>query len=243
MKRGFYIAIAIFMLCGCKKEESWDCLKSLGDETTEVRFPGNFNSIFISDKINLDYRFSDSCYVEVSFGENILHHIQTRVEGNSLYISNEATCNWVRSLKKIPLVTIYAPTLKYINNTSSATLTMRDTLVSNDFLYEQRGANGSANLLVNTDSTQVIAHTGYTAIRITGRTEFAGLYNASVGKLDASLLNSNITSVNNSSLQDLPCVAHHYLFGEINLSGNILYSGDPEHIDANIYGSGRLIPQ
>lgn len=243
MKRSLYIAIAILILSGCNKEEGWDCLKSYGDEITERRNLGKFDKVFVSDKINLDYRFSDSCYVEVSFGENIVHHIQTQVEGSSIYISNEATCNWVRSLKKIPLVTIYAPTLHYLYNTSSATLTMRDTLVSNDFLYEQRGSNGSAFLLVNTDSTTVLAHTGYTDIKVSGRTEFASLYNASVGKFDASLLNSNITLVNNSSLQDLPCVAEIYLFGEINLSGNILYSGHPELIDTNIYGSGRVMPR
>lgn len=243
MKRGLYIAIAILILCGCKKEESWDCLKSLGDETTETRHPGNFDSVFISDKINLDYRYADSCYVEVQSGENIQYHIQTRVEDNALYISNEATCNWVRSLKKIPQVTIYAPTLSYLSNASSATITMRDTLVSNDFLYDQRGSNGVANLLVKTDSTRVYAHTGYTDIRVAGITSYAGLYNASVGKLDASHLISDIAIVNNTSLQDLPCVAQHYLFGEINLSGNILYSGDPEDIDTSINGSGRVMPQ
>ena len=243
MKRGFYIAITFLVLCSCNKEESWDCLKSLGDETTQTRYPGNFDRVFLSDKINLDYRYADSCFLEVRFGENIQHHIQTQVEGNSLYISNEATCNWVRSLKIIPQVTIYAPSLSYLSNSSSATITMQDTLVSNDFLYEQWGSNGKAHLLVRTDSTRVYAHTGYTDINVSGRTSYAGLYNASVGKLDASHLVSDITIVNNTSLQDLPCVAQHYLFGEINLSGNILYSGDPEDIDTSINGSGRVLPR
>lgn len=243
MKRSLYIAITFILLCSCNKEEGWDCLKSLGDEVTEIRYPGSFESVFISDKVSVDYRYANSYYVEVRFGENILHHIQTRVEENALYISNDATCNWVRSLKKTPLVTIYAPTFKYLNNTSSATITMLDTLVSGYFLYEQRSSNGFARLLIKSDTARVYAHTGYTAIRVSGRTRFAGLYNASVGKLDASNLNSDSTIVNNTSLQDLPCVAHDYLFGEINLSGNILYSGEPEHVEKSIHGSGKVLPQ
>ncbi len=244
MKKLLYIAFA-FCICitGCNKEDGWDCLKSFGDDVSEIRHPGNFDQIFLTGKVDLDYRYSDSCYVEVFFGENIIHHIETRLEGNSLYIANTAKCNWVRTLKKIPLVVVYAPTLSYLENTSSATITMHDTLISNDFLYEQRGSNGNVKLLLNTDSASIWAHTGYTGIIVSGRTNYAGLYNASVGILNASRLNSNITVVNNSSLQDLPCIANDYLFGEINLSGNILYWGDPENVDASINGSGRLIAQ
>jgi len=209
----------------------------------EIRQTGNFDKVFISDKVNLDYRYLDSCFVKVQFGENIIHHIQSEVKESSIYVSNEATCNWVRSLKKIPLVTIYAPTLHYLSNTSSATIKMQDTLISSDFLYEQFGSNGSAYLLVKTDSTRVYAHTGYTDIKVNGRTSYAGLYNASVGKLDAATLESEITIVNNTSIQDIPCIAHQYLFGEINLSGNILYSGDPEGIETRINGSGKVIPR
>ena len=244
MKKIFYIAIIFsLILSGCNNEDSWDCLKSFGDDVSEIRYPGNFHQVFLTDKVDMDYRYSDSCYVEVFFGENIIHHIETRIDGNSLYIANTATCNWVRTLKKIPLVVVYAPTLSYLENTSSATITMRDTLRSHDFLYEQRGSNGNAHLLLKTDSARVYAHTGYTGISVSGRSTFSGLYNASVGKLDASLLNSDITIVNNTSLQDLPCVANTYLFGEINLSGNILYSGDPENIDTSINGTGQVLPQ
>lgn len=242
MKR-FYIAFVMCLfLAGCNDEESWDCLKSMGDDVSEIRYPGNFNKVYLTDKIDLDYRYSDTCFVEVHFGENIIHHITTQVDGNSLYIDNTATCNWVRTQKKIPLVVIYAPTLAYLENTSSATITMRDTLVSNDFMYEQRGTNGYANLVVNTDSVRVYAHTGFTSINVAGRSTYSGLYNATVGKFNASRLNSDITIVNNSSLQDLKCVANSYLFGEINLSGNILYSGDPDAVDISINGSGRVLP-
>lgn len=244
MKILLYIAIVFtLILSGCNNEDSWDCLKSFGDDVSEIRHPGSFSQIFLTDKVDMEYRQSDSCYVEVFFGENIIHHIETRVDGNSLYIANTATCNWVRTLKKIPLVVVYAPTLSYLENTSSATITMRDTLISNDFLYEQRGSNGNAHLLLKTDSARVYAHTGYTGIYVKGKTQFSGLYNASVGKLDASQLISDITIVNNTSLQDLPCVSNAYLFGEINLSGNILYAGDPESIDTSINGSGRVMPQ
>lgn len=244
MKKGFYIAfIAFLALQSCNNEDSWDCLKSLGDTVTEERSIGVFDRVFLKDKINLEYYYSESYYVEVEFGENIVHHIKTKRDGNSLYISNEATCNWVRSLKEIPLVRIYAPTLSYLENTSSANITFVDSLKSLDFLYEQRLSNGEVFMLFNTDSARVYAHTGYTGITLAGRTKNAGLYNASVGQFDASRLQSDITTVNNTSLQDILCVANTYLFGEINMSGNIRYSGDPENVDTSINGSGQVLPQ
>lgn len=241
--RHFLTAWVILVVCGCTDHNEWDCLKSMGTETSEIRHTGNFEKVFMSDRINVSYRYSDTCYVEVKFGKNIIDRVKTRADNHILNISNTATCNWVRDLKKVPLVIIYAPSLMYISNASSANLMFEDTLTANDFWYEQYSSNGEVNLLLNNKKTRIYAHTGYSDIQVAGKTHHAGLYNASVGKMDATQLVADTAIVNNTSLQDLKCTATTYLFGEINLSGNILYRGNPTVVETSINGSGSVIPQ
>lgn len=215
----------------------------MGSDTSEIRHTGHFENIFMSDKINIEYQNADTCYIKVKFGENIIAKIETEVIDQTLYVSNSATCNWVRNLKKTPTVIVYAPTLKYINNTSSGNLTFKDTLTANDFFYEQRNANGTIDILLSTLNTRIYTHTGYTQVNIKGKTQHVGLYNASVGKMDASQLIADTAIVNNTSIQDIKCRAKKYFFGEINLSGNILFYGNPLKVDTSINGSGRVIAQ
>lgn len=243
MKHKIYILLLAVFFCSCKKENNRDCITSMGDEITEVRPSYDFDKIYLTDKVNVEYRYADTCFVEVIFGKNVISHIKTPVKDRTLYIRNEGTCQWVRSLKKIPLVRIYAPTLSYIYNTSSAELNFADTLKAVEFMYEQKNANGNVNLLTQTQRIKIYAHTGYTGVRVSGQTQHAGLYSAATGKMNASALIADTAIVNNSSIQDINCVATTYLFGEINLSGNILYTGEPQLVETSIHGTGRVIHQ
>jgi hypothetical protein len=241
MRRIFVIFIFL-ITAGCGKENRWDCFKSYGDEITESRSIGDFDSVFLESNIDIEYRYADDYRVEVVFGENIIEHIKTKVESGALKISNEATCNWVRDLSKRPLIKIFAPTLSYMENRCSGDITFFDTLHSNEFVYEQWESNGVANFLVENDLTVITMHVGFCEVTIKGITAQAELYSASTGRLRAKHLISPVTLSNNSSVQDIELYASDYLYAEINLGGNIKYAGEPGTIDQNISGSGELLP-
>jgi hypothetical protein len=241
MKR--VIIISLFLItAACGKENRWDCFKSYGDKTTEIRTPGEFDSIFLESNIDVEYLYSTDFRIEVVFGDNIIGHIKTDVENGELKISNETTCNWVRDLSKRPLVKIYAPTLSYMENRCSGDITFIDTLRSDEFIYDQWECNGVANILVDNDRTVIKMHVGYCDVTISGQTDQAEFYSASVGRLGARNLISPITLSNNTSIQDMEVYAADYLYAEINLNGDIRYAGEPEEIDENISGSGILSP-
>jgi len=77
---------------------------------------------------------------------------------------------------------------------------------------------------------------------VSGSTSQAELYSASVGRLRARNLISPVTLSNNTSIQDIELYATDYLYAEINLYGDIKYDGEPEVIDENISGAGKLLP-
>lgn len=234
--------ISVFMLCvACGKDNRWDCVKSYGDEITESRALGEFDSVFLETNIDVEYRHATDYRLEVVFGENIIDHIKTKVENGALKISNEATCNWVRDLGKRPLIRIYAPTLVYMENRSSGDITFRDTLRSSEFLYEQWESNGVASLLVKNELTAIVMHVGFCDVSVAGITALAELYSASTGKLRAKNLISTVTLSNNSSVQDMELYASEYLYAEINLKGDIKYAGEPANIETRLNGSGKVV--
>jgi len=238
-----FIIISLFIITsGCAKENRWDCFKSYGEKTTESRDIGEFDSIFLTSNLDVEYRYSTDFKVEVVFGDNIIEHIKTDVENRELKISNETTCNWVRDLSKRPLVRIYAPTISYMENRCSGDITFVDTLRSEEFMYEQWESNGVANFLVQNQLTAIIMHVGYCDVTVSGSTSQAELYSASVGRLRARNLISPVTLSNNTSIQDIELYATDYLYAEINLYGDIKYDGEPEVIDENISGEGKLLP-
>lgn len=242
MRRSVYILFVGLLLLGCSKENRWDCFTSLGSIKSEFREVGEFHSIYISDRIDLEYRRSEDYRVEVIFGENILKHIKTDVSDGALTISNDARCNWVRDLSEHPLVRISAPSFDYFENRSTGDITFIDTLETVAFKYEQWESNGVAKLKVKNQETELVMHVGYCEIEIEGITELAQLYSAAVGKLKASKLQSPVTLANNAAIQEMRLFASEYLFAAINSSGDILYDGDPELIETDIVGSGSVSP-
>lgn len=241
MKNIAYILLAL-LLFGCAKENRWDCFKSYGAEKTEVRELAEFDAIYIDNRIDMIYRFDSTYRAEIRFGENIIQHIKTEVSEGNLTITNNSTCNWVRDLSKRPLVTIYAPEFSYMENRCSGDITFRDTLKTNSFEYDQWESNGIARFLIVSDFTRVSMHVGYCDMEISGRTEVAEFYSASAGRLMARGFLSPVTLSNNSSIQNMELSAIEYLYAEVNGSGSIFYSGDPDVIDSNISGSGTVAP-
>lgn len=243
MKRYFFIFSTLMLLASCNRDTGWNCTRTLGNEITESRYIGHFTQLITYDRVDIAYRYADSCYVEVTYGKNMIGQIGTEREGHRLIISNNTTCNFIRNISVVPRVVIYAPTLSYIENHSAADITTLDTLRAAVFKYQQYAANGEVKLLLKTDTAKIYAHTGYTGITLIGSSFTAELYSASTGKFDASQFIAHQAYVNNTSIQDIRCVALDYLYAVIKRSGDIRYSGDPNLIETSLSGSGSLIAE
>jgi hypothetical protein len=245
LKRSIHILLLIFIgtfHLGCDKSEGWDCFKKAGDTITETRQLGAFVNVYAEGKLNIEYHYAAEPFVEVTFGENLIDDIETKVEGGSLYISNETKCNWTRNMSKTALVAIYAPTLDLFENQISGDIQFLDTLYSDVFQYDQWNANGEVSMIFNANIVKIAAHTGFANITASGDCENARIYSGAICIFNAQDLKSPNVSVNNSSIYDISCYSSGYLYGQVNLSGDIIYSGNPDQIDTDIQGSGTVRP-
>lgn len=241
MRTTFYILV-VLILTGCSKENRWDCFKSYGDEVSERRELNAFHSVLVEGRIDVEYHFDSTYYAVVQFGDNVVEHIETKVENGRLKIGNNATCNWVRDLSKRPLIKIHAPQIEFWENRCSGDITFKDTLRAARFYYDQWESNGNAKLLLATDTAGISMHVGYCDVEVFGSTTLAELYSSAPGRLRAKNFFSDLTLCNNTSIQDIELYAEDYLYAEINGRGSILYNGSPEEIDSNLNGEGELKP-
>ncbi len=229
-------------LFSCAKENQGDCFKSYGDEITETRMIPEFNAIYTGDKIDIVYRQSTAFYVEVSFGENIIHHIKTEVVDGVLNLSNNARCNWVRDLSKKPEVVVYAPGFSLLENRGTGNIEFADALEWDKFVYDQWDSNGNVLLRLDVADAEIQMHTGSSRVEVRGIAGKALLYSACFGKLFASEFITPFAGVNNSSFQPMEVYSNGYLYGAIYARGDIRYAGNPTEIVSVIEGSGRLLP-
>lgn len=231
---------SVFLFFSCSEEK--ECFTGYGDTITETRDVEPFSAVYLSGRVDVDYRRASDYRIEVTFGDKIIQSIKTEVDAGILRVSNETTCNWLRDPGKFPKITLFAPDFVYLENRLSGDLTFRDTLLVESFKYEQWESNGEIKLLLHTDTARIYAHVGYTRLEVVGTTDRAEIYTGSSGPVLAHELRAQTVLSNNSSIQDLTVYSGEYLYGFIGRTGDILYSGDPATVEKTIVGTGEVKP-
>lgn len=233
--------MAVLMLSGCNRESAPDCFKSAGENKTVKRNLDDFHSIELRDFIKIELVDSNAYFVEITAPANLIPKVSTEVEDGVLVVTNENTCNFVRSFKKTVTVRIYAPSFPDIQNFSTGDITSVNTISSPYFRIENHHAAGTIKLKLDVDSVDVFSHTGVCDVLLEGNVFRAYLFEQGLGFIDARNLNCQQAFVNNSSINDVYIRATDYLFAFIQFSGNVYYNGSPSHIDKDIEGQGQLI--
>lgn len=236
------IPLSLVLFTACEREQMNDCVTSTGPERAEERMVGAFTAIELNDRIDLVIEPRTSGSISVEAGRNLLGQLVTEVKDGTLIVRNEMTCNWIRSFK--PRITVHVPIgglqrliLKGTGNVSST-----DTIRSDHLQVEQWEGEGSTTLLLHTLTTDIAMHTGAGALTLSGFTNAAYLYSGIMAPIDASGLQADNVTVNNSGVADIRCHADQDLNVQLLDAGDVYYSGTPATITTLITGSGRLIP-
>ncbi len=243
LKTHIILVVASLLLFGCDKEDAPDCFQKAGNEATVVReLDHRIRKIEITDMIELELVQSEENFIEITGPENLLPEIITEYSnGDELKISNDNTCNFVRSFKVKFTVRIYSD-VEEILNLGEGSITSINTIERDYFLLENEQTSGDIDLDFNCDSVFVLMHNGVSKIHLSGSAQETHLYHNGLGTFDASNLISEYTSVNQSSINDIHVHSNHYLFVYLSSRGNAYYSGSPSNIDLDREGSGELIP-
>jgi hypothetical protein len=229
---------------GCRKDHLFDCTKSTGKEITINRSIAGFDELYISDNVDVVLKKGSAYSVRVTAGGQLIDGIITEKQGNKLYIRNENRCNWVRDLRNKYTVELTIPTeLKHIYYDGSGDITAEDSLGYDGFLFECWNGSGDIRLLLNSENSFLKINLGRCLIMASGKVTNNYIYLHDVGVVHASGLIAENTTVKNSSTGNAEVYATNRISAEIEHTGSIYYTGNPQLIDLNRTGSGNLIPR
>jgi len=236
------IVLVVLNAISCNKANTFDCFKSTGKIVKVERAVGNFNSILLNDNINLFLRQADQNKLEVEAGNNLLPKIITSVnEEGVLEISNENSCNWVRSYDKPLNVYLDFVTLDTLEYRSIGDVSNVDTIRMDTIVINVREGAGTIALTVHTYKINTNLHYGTADIVTSGISVLNFDYLAGYGKIDNSALLSKQVYLENKSSNNIYVNARLTLEATINNIGNVYYKGNPPNILVTGTGSGKLI--
>jgi hypothetical protein len=236
----FIIAMAI---SSCSKVNPGDCFKSNGPVTSEEREVSSFTYLELKDNVDVYLTYAPEYRITVRAGKNIIPGIKTELSGYSLTISNENTCNWVRSYESPIEVYLSFPKIDSIHYMASGNLSSTNQLVGDSLNLDVLEGAGSINLWIHMKRSWFYLHYGTADLTVKGYSHINHLYSEGYGPADARDLNTVFSYVTNKSTNDCFVRSSLELEATIDNVGDVYYWGNPPTVSRSGSGSGSLIEQ
>ena len=225
---------------------------TIGPIVTQTRELDDFSELYLNDNINLSLVRSDTCYIEITTGANIIDNITTEVKDGILTINNITTLNWARPYNYTLDATLYYKDILFLNYTASGTLVSENDYngVLEDgeyYIIIIDGGSGDIDLNIN-DCKRLHLYYKYGTSRLTlhgDNNQTISVNKKSYGIFDARNCAAKKVIINSmSSYSDCFINATERLDATINGAGNIYYKGDPDTIQVTYgeFAKGRLLP-
>lgn len=231
------------ILLSCAENPVVDCFTSTGPITKTEREIGQFTNIALNDNINLFLRKSNANKLVLEAGSNLMEQIETSIDENgTLTLSNNNSCNWVRSYNKPINVYLDFAVLDSIEYRSIGNISTLDTIRMDSLHLDVREGAGEIRMAVRLEKLFCNLHYGTTTIIMTGYSGLCFTYSASFGLINNMGLETKFNYVTNKSSNDVYVRAGVELNAKINNIGNIYYAGpDTTLISLEQTSSGQLI--
>lgn len=237
----FFVVVFAVFLFSCNKEKAWDCVKSTGEITTEIRKITVFDKIVLNDNIDVFLIADTSNFVEIKAGKNIIPKIETTVENNALIIKNNNKCNWVRSYETPIEVYVHYLDIHYIEVRGVGDLVSTNLIQVDSLRIDAWESVSSIDIDVDCQYFSSGFHTGTADLTISGTANQAYFYINPNAYLNALAFESNYLSITSSSPSECYLHSNASLNVVINYLGNIYYKGTPQTITLEENHDGKLI--
>jgi hypothetical protein len=245
MKKATLLTAIAFLFFSCEKRQLDDCFSSTGSITEEIRSLAPFSKLKIGDRFEV-LLIQDSSKEEhalVRCGKNIQEGISFKVnEGGWLEISNDNTCNFVRSFKTPIEIEIHLRELNEIMLTGATNIRTKDSLTLQSLVINHWALsdidfhlNVTGEVFVNSINSAATILRG-NAFKLSGSIE-------EVSDLDAQNLICQEVLLDTHTPRDCFVNGEELIFVKIYNSGNIFYVVEPHgRKEINVQkGSGDLI--
>lgn len=228
--------------CGCNKDNGSACLTKPGDIVSEERLiESPFNTLDIRDNATVTIKEGPEYKVVVKGGSNLIDSYTTTVEGYKLVIENKTACQWIRDQDTPYEVSITMPEIDSILFSGYGNIYSDGVLEVDTFKIETKDGVGNIELAFSGNALYLIQHTGASNVKLTGTFDYVFAYSASYSIIDLQDLISYSGLYKNGGTGDFTINTSDYIRVELNLTGNIYYTNDPEIFISSHIGSGQLI--
>lgn len=249
MKKLFYITIALLCL-SCSSENALDCFQAAGDKVAESFSVEPFSRIQIEDDVILIIREGDTQSVLIETGENLLNDVVVKLEGETLVIKDNNSCNLVRAYGTTKAI-VTTPVLTAIRNSSAYNVLGEGilnfpslSLVSNSNPGpENIRKSGDFYLNINCEELTVSAN-GSSVFYITGTAQKVTLsFEDELPRFEGEDFLINDLTVFQRSANKMIVNPQESIKGKIMATGDIISVNEPLIVDVKEFFTGRLIFQ
>jgi hypothetical protein len=234
----FLLFTNVFLLSGCTKENSCDCIKRTGEIVKVKRALSDFDKIIVEDNLTVFIKEDSLFDVTVEAGKNIEPLIETEVKNGVLFLRNKNRCNWARSYKKPLNVYITMPTVRYITSDGTADIQGLDTIRTEivDVMIRNSG-----NVELTFSNKRVLSHMhGSGDVTLHGYTDEHDVSIGGTAYLYAGDLETNYTYINTFTLGSSYIRAKDLLIIKIEEKGDTYCYGHPTTIIKEQLSTGQL---
>ena len=235
------LTLLIFSFTNCSKDHMFDCLKSTGDEITQIRRAESFKNLNLKDNVDVILYSDTTPFIRVTAGEHLIDGIITEIENGTLYIRNDNKCNWTRSFSNKYTVEIGMRNPEKVEIYGSGNFTCADTIKTEEFLFDSWNASGSYNFLFNSNKIYINNNIGRADFHAKGKANVTFVYMNDVATLDFSELRTELFYIRSSTTGDCRINVNSELDVVLLYTGDIYYTGSLYKLTKNISGSGSLI--
>ena len=235
------------ILVACDSESAPDCLQTTGDIEEFIVSVDAFDRIRVDRDIKLVVASGEAYDVKVSTGANLYNDIEVRVIEGQLVLTDNNTCNYVRSYGNTT-VYVTAPNITEILQSSqyeiksSGTLHFpRLTLISEDFNNSGTFTVGDFRLAIDADNLRITSN-NLSSFYIRGAADqvFIGFYSGS-GRFEGAELRAERIEVFHRGSNDMIVYPLQELDGELRSTGNLIVKNRPPIVEVEQFFTGRLI--
>lgn len=235
------LTLIILMLFSfsCKKENRGDCFKSSGNIVEEIRLFYNIDSVEIDKYVDIILIQDTIDKAIVKSGKNLIPLIKTNQIGNKLYISNNNTCDWVRSYKIPYEIYLHVKSLKGIRANGTGKIYSQNQLIG-DYIHISNTSMSEINLNLNYKDI-IIYVFGFGNLTLTGKASMIDAFLGGSCNINFKNIPCSFGFISTSSTGDTYINASKEIAANIRGRGNVYYTGNPKIIYLNYTDKGRLI--
>ena len=250
IKKRYYILVYIICVA-CSSENANDCFQASGS-IIETTFPvSGFTKVQIEGEVSLIIKQGTVEEVVVETGENLLSDVYVGVEGETLIIRDENTCNLVRDYG-ITKAYVTTPNINQLRNSSTYDITS-DGILNFPELYllsntasgtiENVRKGGDFYLKLNCESLRVQAN-GQSVFYLSGIATNADInFSDEAPRFEGAELQIGELAIFQRSANKMIVNPQNKITGVIRGTGDVISVNEPPIVEVEQFFTGQLIFQ